>query len=195
MLGAIKYNFRHLLDFSGRDARQTFWYWVLFVVIVNIIVSLAISIPMTMGAMSTMFEATRSGVDPAMAEAAMLDEMSAMARPLVWVSIAVGLANVVLLAAAFVRRLHDSGKSAAWAILAGAVQLVALYLALEQVNAAEAMIRNAASAQSAQEAFGAQGELAWRSLLGWVPLLILIVFGVMKSDPGPNAYGAEPVRF
>ena len=195
MLGAIKYNFRHLFDFVGRDARQTFWYWVLFVVILNIVVSLAISIPMTVGAMSTMFDAARSGGDPALAEAAMLDEMGAMARPLVLVSVVVGLANIVLLAASFVRRLHDSGKSAIWAILAGAVQLVALFLAFEQINEAEAMIRNAASAQSAQDALAMQGQLAWRSLIGWIPLLMLVVFGVMKSDPGPNAYGAEPVRF
>jgi hypothetical protein len=36
MLGAIKYNLSHLLDFSGRDARQTFWYYVLFLVMLDI---------------------------------------------------------------------------------------------------------------------------------------------------------------
>jgi uncharacterized membrane protein YhaH (DUF805 family) len=34
MLASIKYNLSHLLDFSGRDARQTFWYYVLFLFIV-----------------------------------------------------------------------------------------------------------------------------------------------------------------
>ena len=34
MLGAIKYNLANLTNFSGRDARQTFWYYVLFLVII-----------------------------------------------------------------------------------------------------------------------------------------------------------------
>lgn len=29
MLEALRYHIRHLADFSGRDARQTFWYWFL----------------------------------------------------------------------------------------------------------------------------------------------------------------------
>ena len=194
MLGAIKYNFRHLFDFSGRDARSTFWYWFLFVIVLNIVVSLAISIPTVVGAISSATEAAQDG-NRAMAEAAARDRMAGMATPLIWASIVVGLANIVLLAASFVRRLHDSGKSAVWAVLAGAVQLVTLFLALEKIEDAEAMIRNAAAARSAGEAFAMQGPIAWQSLIGWIPLAILIVFGVMKPDEGANRYGESPVRF
>ena len=31
MLAAIKHNLANLFNFTGRDARQTFWYYVLFV--------------------------------------------------------------------------------------------------------------------------------------------------------------------
>lgn len=193
MLDAIGYNFRHLFDFSGRDARPTFWYWVLFVVLLNVVLSLAISIPLVISAVSA---GMASGVgNPAAAEAAMAQGIAGMAEPLIWVSTAIGLANIVLLAASFVRRLHDSGRSALWAVVAGAVQVVTMVLALEQVGEAEAMIRQAAAAQSAAEAFAWQEGMAWQSLLGWVPLVILAVFGVMESDEGPNRYGQEPVRF
>jgi uncharacterized membrane protein YhaH (DUF805 family) len=194
MLAAIKYNFAHLFDFGRRDARSTFWYWVLFVVVLNIVVSLAVSIPMTAAAMSTAAEVAQSG-DATAAQAAAIERMADMAKPLIWVSIVVGLANIVLLAASFVRRLHDSGKPAVWALIAGAAQVVTVFLALAQIGDAEAMIRGAAAARSAGEAFAAQPGMAWQSLLGWMPLIILIVFGVMKSDEGANRYGEGPVRF
>ena len=50
MLSAIKYNLSHLTDFKGRDARPTFWYYVLFLVLVQFALSFLVSIPLT-GAM------------------------------------------------------------------------------------------------------------------------------------------------
>jgi hypothetical protein len=38
-------------------------------------------------------------------------------------------------------------------------------------------------------------DLALDSLLGWLPLLLMIGFGVLKSTDGPNRFAAEPVRF
>ena len=37
MFAAIKHNFRHLLDFSGRDAQPTFWWFVLFVFLLYLV--------------------------------------------------------------------------------------------------------------------------------------------------------------
>ena len=128
------------------------------------------------------------------AEAAIIERMASMAERLIWLSIAVGLANIVLLAAAFVRRLHDSGHSALWAVVAGAAQLVSLALELGQVGNAEAMIRGAAAARTTQEALALQGGMAWQGLVGWIPLIILVVFGVMASDPGSNRYGEPPAQ-
>jgi uncharacterized membrane protein YhaH (DUF805 family) len=193
MLQSIRYNFAHLFDFSGRDARQTFWFWMLFVVLLNIVASLVISVPMTMGAVSEGVDAARAGNEAAV-QAAVLDRMGGMAQTLIWVSVAVGIVNIVLVAAAFVRRLHDSGKSALWAAIAGLAHVAALVLALDQVGDAEAMIRQAATATSAQEAMATQAQFGWQAILGWLPLILIVVFGLMKSDEGANRYGEAPVR-
>jgi uncharacterized membrane protein YhaH (DUF805 family) len=39
-----------------------------------------------------------------------------------------------------------------------------------------------------------QGQ-AFDALIGWLPMLIAIVIGVLKSTPGPNRYGDAPVKF
>ena len=191
MFEAIGYNFRHLFDFRGRDPRRTFWLWALFVVLLNIVVSLAISIPLGIEAVSVGMAGPQSD---AAVESAIVERMASMAETLIWLSIAIGLANIVLLAAAFVRRLHDSGRSALWALVAGAVQLLSLGLELGQVGDAEAMIRAATAARNAEEALALQGGMAWQGLIGWIPLIILVVFGVMASDPGPNRYGEPPAQ-
>jgi uncharacterized membrane protein YhaH (DUF805 family) len=33
------------------------------------------------------------------------------------------------------------------------------------------------------------------SMISWIGIIVVIVFGVMKSQGGPNAYGDAPVRF
>jgi uncharacterized membrane protein YhaH (DUF805 family) len=57
------------------------------------------------------------------------------------------------------------------------------------------MLRNAAASGSEHPGLAMPSQLGWQSVLGYVPILIVIVFGVMKSDPGANRYGEEPVRF
>lgn len=57
MLGAVKYNLANLANFKGRDARQTFWYYVLFLVIVQFAVSMVFTIPMYVSMFTGVFEA------------------------------------------------------------------------------------------------------------------------------------------
>ena len=45
MLDAIRHGLANLLNFSGRDARQTFWYYVLFVYVVTTVVTVLAMIP------------------------------------------------------------------------------------------------------------------------------------------------------
>ena len=194
MLGAMKYHAAHLFDFHGRDARQTFWYWFLFLFIVNIAVGVVISVPMTMSAMSTAMEATRSG-DAQAAQAAMMAKMASSMRPVLIGGIVLGLVNILLLAAAFVRRLHDSGKPGIWAAIAGAIYLFSLWVSWDRADEMVAMMQQLSDASDPQGAIAAQTRMAWQSLLGYIPIVMVIVFGVLKSDPGPNRYGEEPVRF
>ena len=193
MFGALKYHARRVFDFSGRDARQTFWYWFLLVFIVNLAVGIAMSVPMMGSGMATALAGARDG-DPQAAQAAMMAEMASYMRPLMLGGIVLGLFNLVLMAAPFVRRLHDSGKSGIWAAIAGLIYLASLWLSWSNADQIVAMTQQMAVA-TPSERIAMQAEMARQSLLGYIPLIMVIVFGVLKSDPGPNRFGEEPVRF
>ena len=111
MLEAIKYHFRHLTDFSGRDARQTFWYWFLFLFIAqhrgvdgrdgadddrSDVDGLRGRAQRRSGSGRAADDGTDGGID---------------AHDRCWWRSSLGIVNLLLIAAAFVRRLHDSGKS------------------------------------------------------------------------------------
>ena len=194
MWGAMKYHAAHLADFGGRDARQTFWYWFLFLFLLNMAIGLLMSVPMTMSAMATSMAAARGG-DPAAAQAAMMSQMAESIRPMIMVGIVLGLINIALIAASFVRRLHDSGKSGLWAAFAGLIYLGTLAMSWASADEVVAMMRHAAASGSAHPGMAMPAQLGWQSVIGYVPIVIVIVFGVMKSDPGANRYGEAPVRF
>ena len=40
MFEAIKYNLAHLADFTGREDRPTFWWYVLFLLVLDILLGL-----------------------------------------------------------------------------------------------------------------------------------------------------------
>lgn len=194
MLGAMQYHARHLFDFGGRNARQTFWYWFLFLFIVNIVVGLAMSVPMMASAMSTAFEGARSG-DPQAAQAAVIAQMAGAMRPLLLGAIVLGFVNLLLMAAPFVRRLHDSGKSGLWAALAGAIYLASLWMSWSRADEAADVMRQIAATNDPARAMEIQSRMTWQNLLGYIPLIMVIGFGLLKSDPNTNRYGTEPVRF
>lgn len=194
MIEAIKYHFRHLADFSGRDARQTFWYWFLFLFIVNIAVSMIATVPMMMESMALGMQAARDG-NPEAVHGMVMDRTAAQMGTVLMVSLILGAANLVLMAASFTRRVHDSGKPGLWAGLTGLVYLASLLLAWSNAGDAAEMMRQVAVAQNPADVVAVQREMALDGLLGWVPLIMVVVFGLLKSDPGPNKYGAEPVRF
>ena len=149
---------------------------------------------MTMSAMATSMAAARGG-DPSAAQAAMMSQMAESIRPMVLVGIVLGLINIALIAASFVRRLHDSGQPGLWAALAGLIYLGTLALSWANVDRVIAMMREAAESGAAHPGLAMPAQVGWQSVLGYVPIVIVIVFGVMKSDPGANRYGEAPVRF
>ncbi len=194
MLGALKYHFRHLADFGGRDARQTFWFWFLFLFIANIAISFIGTVPMMVDAMTIGFQAAQTG-HPEAAEAMITQRMGEHMTSLIGIGIALGVFNIAMIAAAFVRRLHDSGKSGVWAAVAGAIYAASLYLAWARAGDAAALMQQVAAAKDPATALAVQSKMAWQSLLGYVPIAIVIGFALLKSDPEPNRFGAEPVRF
>jgi len=195
MFGSIGYNLRHLLDFNGRDARQTFWYYVLFLVVIYFVASMLAVIPMIGGAMGEAMQAAQSGASEQEVQQRVIRGMGPGLAQTIWISIGTNLVVTLLMVAAFVRRLHDSGNSGWWALLALAIKLASLAFAASQIGVVNEALEAAATADPAQlQQAGMRGQGAM-GLVGWIAPIIVIVFGVMKSTDGPNKYGEGPVVF
>lgn len=199
MLGAIKYNLTHLLDFGGRDARQTFWYYVLFLVVLNFAVGMIVSIPLMIGAVGTAIEAAQAGVDPQEAQALVTARMADAMGGTLWLSLVTNLAMALLVLAAFVRRLHDSDKSGWWALLPLAGLAVSTAVSIQVMGAMQEMMRDmmivGGDPVKVQAIVERQQEFAAYGLIGWIAPAVVIGFGVLRSTEGPNRFGDEPVRF
>ncbi len=192
MFDAIRHGLANLFNFSGRDARQSFWYYVLFLFVVQYGVSLLVTLPLTFGSMADSFRMASHGATPQEVNAAMAASMSSMLGITMWVGVISGIAMILLLAASFVRRLHDSGLSGWWAALPVAIHLVNIArMPVQMAQAQSAMI--AMQTRSDPQAFIGQfqGQVGWM-LLGWGALAAVIVLGVRKSTPGDNRFGPEP---
>jgi uncharacterized membrane protein YhaH (DUF805 family) len=199
MFGAIRYNLGHLFDFTGRDARQTFWYYVAFLVILDIVVVTIASIPALVGTVGTAMEAAQAGLDETDVQAQVTAQMQRALSSTLWISVAINAAIPLLLVAAFVRRLHDSDKSGWWALVPLATQAASVALTIRMMGAMQAAMHDTLVAGSdparLQAAIERQAEFASYGLIGWIGPLVVVGFGVLKSSDGPNRYGAEPVRF
>lgn len=194
MLGAIKHGLGNLFNFNGRDARQTFWFFVLFVYVVLTAISILAMIPSMVNMFSAIFEAASSGAPPETLDGFMPAFMGEMMQTTLWIGIGSGVLTMLLLAASLVRRLHDSGMSGWWALAPGAIQVVGLAMMPSQIDQIMEIMKNmdAAEVQNPAAMMQAQG-LA--GLIGWLAIGLLIWFGVRGSTDGPNAYGDAPTRF
>ena len=193
MLGSIKYNLRNLTNFSGRDARQTFWYFVLFIAILRWIAGSFFAVPMMVKMFGTMFSAIKQGARPEALQGQINGEMIAMMQDMVGVSIAIGAVSGLLLVAALARRLHDSDLSGWWAAAPAVLYIAALGLIPAQIHQAAEILQTAGTKPLNPAAMiQQQGTLA---LVAWIPLIMVIVIGVRKSTPGPNRFGESSVSF
>jgi uncharacterized membrane protein YhaH (DUF805 family) len=192
MIGAIRYNLANLGNFKGRDARSTFWFYVLFLVLIYIVVSTVAAIPMMGGAVTTAFEAAQSGASEQELQAKMFAGIAGGMKIAMWVSLVSNLAMVLLLAASFTRRLHDSGHSGLWTVLVIVLKFLSLGLAVETMNRMSEIMAAGGTTSSLDELTRHQTTAAGYGLIGWAGMLILIVFGAWPSSDGTNKYGEEP---
>lgn len=191
MLKAIKYNLMHLTDFRGRDGRTTFWFYVLFLAILHTAISVIVSVPLTGSMMGDVFVAVQRGANEAEVQQRLYERISDIMRLSIWVSVALSLALVALLLASFTRRLHDSGRPGWIAVAAATLQILAIIMTVATMDDAIRMVVLAQTGDlEAVEAL--QGQFLLQGLLGWVPLLLVIVFGIWPSMPDDNRYGAAP---
>jgi uncharacterized membrane protein YhaH (DUF805 family) len=191
MFEAIKYNLARLAVFTGREDRPTFWWYVLALVIVDIVLSLVASTVLFAGGMSTAIQSAQAGADPVALQTRMMQQMAPHMVTMMWVSAGIKLLMTVLSAAAFVRRLHDSNSSGWWAALAIGTQVATLAIALSMANQIESTVASI-TAGDLSPALQGQLEISRLSLLGWIAPLLVLGFGVLKSSPGPNRYGEAP---
>lgn len=191
MIAAIKYNLANLTNFKGREGRSAFWFYFLFLAIIQIMISIVISMVMTAPMMADVFEAAKQGLSEAEMQKRMFSRLSGMMRTSVWASVASTLVLTGLLVASFTRRLHDSDKPGWIAGLTALIQFAALGMAVASVDKVAEMMIIAQSGDMVklQEA---QASVMLNGMLGYVPLLLIIVFGVWPSSDGANRYGAEP---
>ncbi len=198
MIKAIKYNLSHALDLTGRDARSTFWYYVLFLIVAQFLIGFVAAIPMTVSMMSQAFEAASQGVNTEASFAAMIDTMVEQMRVQMIVGIVLGLAVIGLLTASFVRRLHDAGGTGWIAVLPIAAHLFSMAYTYTFFDRIEEIMRQSMPGPNgvlAVDPFAAQAEMGALGFVGWIGTIIVIGFGVLKSQDGPNKHGDAPVKF
>jgi uncharacterized membrane protein YhaH (DUF805 family) len=191
MLEAIKYNLLHLADFSGREDRPTFWWYVLFLVILDLVLGLIGSGWLFAGSVSAIYQTAQSGGSPVALQQQMMQQMVPHMMTMLWVSGAIKLLVAALSVAAFVRRLHDSDSSGWWAALAFGVQILSLALVFSMADQIESTVTSLVSGDLTPALQG-RNYLSKVNLLGWIAPIVVLVFGVMKSSPGPNKYGEAP---
>jgi uncharacterized membrane protein YhaH (DUF805 family) len=164
---------------------------VLFLVVLDIVLSLIASGVLFAGSMASMFQDVQTGGDPVALQTQMMQQMAPHMVTMMWVSGGLKLLIALLSVAAFVRRLHDSNSSGWWAALAIASQAAVIAIALSMAGQIESTVTSIASGDLSPAMQG-QLEISRLSLLGWVAPLLVLVFGVLKSSPGPNRYGEAP---
>ena len=194
MLEAIKYGLRNLTNPNGRDARQTFWYWVLAVVLLQYAGGMLVAVPMMIDMFGGMFTAIRNGAPPEAMQAQISRSMADSLESTIWVSVILGAASLALLAMSLVRRLHDSDLPGWIALGPLGIYAAAIALMPAQMDRVLETVRtmDAANPPSPLAQFEAQG---FYSVLTYLPMLIGVVIGLRKSSPGPNRYGEAPVSF
>lgn len=199
MLNAIRHGFANLTNFEGRDARQAFWYWVLFLYLCTMVIGFAISIPMSMQGMAIGIQQGMAQVgssNPQAAQAAVqsavYESMKGYMPLLLWTSLASALILLLGLVASVVRRLHDSGLSGYWALLPGALQAYSAAMIPSQLGRIDRMMAASMSGAPFASIRVLRDSFNFSMIAGWLAILAVIVFGVRKSVDGPNQYGDVP---
>lgn len=193
LVGAVRHGLRNLASFSGRDPRQQFWFYALFVYALGTVAGMVTMVPLMASAFARMqrFAAehpelteVRSGpghysIRVKGDHPELMPDMSLFFI----VVAAVSVVSVLLLAAAVTRRLHDRGMTGWWGLLP--LPFLGTGLILFPRMFSSAML----GAEPDMQMFGLLfvNNLVYLGLLG---LLIWALCG--KSDPGSNRYGPAP---
>ena len=195
MFETIRYNLSNLTNFSGRDSRSTFWFYVLFLVIAHMVISFGLSLVAGGAMVVDAFHTAHTGASGMIVQQHLLGGIGGLVRSSMWGSVLLSLVMTVLLAASFTRRLHDSDKPGWVAAATIAMQLLSVVLAIGMINEmgslfASMKLDDPAATQAVMRA--QQAKFVFRGALGWLPTLSVVVFGIWPSSDGDNRHGPEP---
>lgn len=193
MFAAIAYNLRNVANFKGRDGRGIFWRYFLFVVLLNLAIMLAVSIPVFANVLVEASAAAQPGNQAAL-ESAVLDSMVQLGLPgmLVQTGLWLGLLNIILMAASFTRRAHDSGLPGMVLLIPVGLQMVWMYFSYRQLEGLESTLRAAVESTEAGVAPQVQVGMIAQDLIGWLVIIVVAAIGIIKSQPTPNQYADSP---
>lgn len=190
----LKIGFGGLLRFNGRDPRRQFWPWAAIVYGIMMLIAFVGMAPLLSGMFLQMQRIAREHPEdvtvvqgPTSYSMTVHGHGSEIMPDLTPFLVAMGFSlvlAVVLLAAAVTRRLHDSGKPGWLGLMPLPFFVVPFY----------AMPKIFALAGTGKEPPMNLFLLLMINNLGYLATLgILVILLVLKSTPGSNRYGPEPV--
>lgn len=205
-MNLLKDHLTALLDFEGRENRQPFWLWVLITFAVQYVVSSIAMIPFmqtNFQGMAPLFGRDSAYLDkhPEIFSRVMSEALTPMIRWIAIINAITMLIMLILLAAAIVRRLHDSNRSGWWAspVLAAHLAMIILFATIfPRLFQMFGKIRPDMPQAEVQAAMGPWLQsfaLLWSvGMLAFVLQIVLIVFLVLPGTIGPNRFGDDPLR-
>lgn len=177
---AIKHGLANLANFAGKDDRPTFWWWVLFVVIVTFGINIIASIGFIASSVGGAISAVSQGADEAQVEIEMMQSMADGLVTQTWIGIVISFVGMVLVIAGFARRLRDAGLPAFLAIIPLLTLVISSYFSVQLIGEMSELM--AAGDINAIEEMTASS--ATTGLIGWLGYLVVIVGGLLPSKSG-----------
>lgn len=199
-MNLLSMHLTRLADFAGREDRQPFWLWTLIVMAASMIGSVTMMIPLMSGIFGRMEQFAREHPDqvtrtvrPGSYSIEVHGYHPELPSDFGGFAIGVGLISLVmigLLAAAVVRRLHDSGRSGWWGLMPIPFLATGIVV-MGQVFTAFAT--NEPDHAPPPEFFRLFGLLFVNNLIYLLTVITLIVFLAAVGTRGANRYGDDPL--
>ncbi len=177
---AIKHCLANLTNFQGRDSRSTFWWWVLVVVILNFGISMISGLVFTVSSMSGAMQSMGSGADPEQMQVEIMQAMAGSLGIQTWIGVAISILGLLLIIAAFVRRLNDANLPSLIAIIPIVTTLAGAYFSVNFVDELSEVMASG-NLEAVEELSTTSG--LWGSL-SWLGYLVVIVCGLIPGKEG-----------
>lgn len=187
MIQAAKYGLRNLFNLSGRDSRQQFWLFVIFLLIMRWVLATVVTAPLMASTVGTAMHNVGVNADSDTAATAVQANITSALPQLMIIGFAISLITVAMLFAALVRRLHDSNLSGGFVLLPGVPYLLNLVATPSQVAHTMAIMQRGPNAKMILHETN-----WWVAALAWLALVLLVGLTLRQSTRGANRYGPQP---